>query len=795
MDGLSDLVLKAAVDPDGPAAEQLPFPDLFREAHRDTRSVLGRKVLLPNLTFYFFDQGTRLAAVYSGTAALSTPSWAVIDTGQPSIIKNQFLFNRATGTLARFLDQFQETRRLIRGAGKTSALWSLDLAGVPPLIDAFAPGRVWTSLQFIVRDAPLEQLAALGRHVATGGTGSYRPSALIPTHVRQTVYGPDVTEQSERALAQLAARVILRVNEAGEEQYDLISLIFPSLDRQFHVNPDYRNILAWMVQLDGWVGTVLAAVETSRRREETLVALLSDHGLDFDPLHLHYAVPITSWFREAAWGGHTNLSPTVENFAQDWRVPARGLDFASRINESRHSPYGTAVPHGEKGYYTAFLANEGNPRFDAYLRHSDLNRLHLLLLDTLRVRREPERLANLFPVFRSALRDLSPWAEEEVARFHEQIRAFEQYWSHLMARGDGYALDSADRIRQEIEAAGKVVRSLERVLKLPGEEEEAWTRWARAGFRIADFIPKGYLGIPNDVATLHEYIAGWQEPPGERWFGGPAPFRRVNYPELISELRAANPNSRGGHHPFDFFAAHLPVGSLDPAPARPLRQAIWLRFSQGRGQAVLLESADGLVQYMPIRPLDWRGPSYRIEPAADVDPLSYGALRFEWLTRHEWAEQTGSLTMAGVPMILTDMFRDNHRDFLLSPAHRERIAKQDGLDPDGHVRAVDRLFRQMVPDFRAWNHSGWNVNTRSHTPGGSHGGFTPLENRIVFALWGGGTFGLPRGRAIPGAHLSQDVVPTLLDLMGMLDGEGRAENFPGFAGHAIPIRDVDRPER
>lgn len=794
VDGLSALLLEAAIDPEGPASEQIPHPDLFREAHREMQGVFRREVLLPNIQRYFFEEGSRVENLFSGTVTLSTPAWAVIDTGQRTVIKNQFDFNRSTGRLGRFLDVGRDIRNiLVRDAGRTSSLWQLDLLGIPPLLDAFPADRTWASIHFLMRQVRREQLTSLGEYVLKAGEERTDLKRIARRHLSYTVFLPDMPDQTEAALARQGAEVVLQAGENEAEVYDLVSLLFPTLDRYFHVDPEYRNILSRMVKLDGRVGRILAAVEQSRRRDETLVALLSDHGLDFDPVYRNYAFPISRWMREKEWGGHNVLSPNIEEFAHSLAVPIRGMDFQSRVYESEHCPYGPAVPGGEKGYYTAFLANEGNPRFDAYLRNSDLNRLHLLLLEVRRFRRDETRLQRIFPVFQAAYADARSWLEEDLRRMKEAAAALAGHAENLVAREDGPSRDAATRLEADIDGYRGTIDCLTRLLAVP-EDWPSWQRWARKGFRIPDLIPKGYFGPPNRPDQLRAYIAGWKEAPEERWLNGPSGFQRIDYPALFTGFQATNASAYGNHFPFDFVARDLPVAEIQPDFDRPLQQAVWLKGSGDRGEALILESTEGELLYLPIRGLDPSGPVAMVEAAPEADPLGYEDLRARWLTPRQWAAFTGDRRPALVPVILAEIFRPNHEAFLDSPAWRRRV-EAAGVEAGPYREALRYRFDQRRPDLRVWAHPGWNVNTRSHTPGGTHGGFSPIENRTIFALWGGRAFDLARGRTLPGVHFTQDILPTLLHLMGMLDREGKviprpgsfADEFPLLPGHVIPF--------
>jgi hypothetical protein len=780
LDGVSWFVLEAAVNPSGPATDRLPYPEMFRDAHRQFQSILGKRVLLPNFQTYFFQEAVRTRTMYSGTLALSTPSWSMIDTGQPTIVKANSSFNRFSGRLSFYLDQVRESRNLLLGAGKTTALWQLDLLGVPILIDAFPPERSWTAIQPFYRQRPHDQLSNLGRHLVTRGQPGRNPFSLLYRHLKGTVHDLDYPEKNDEAVARLAARKVLEELE-GRERYDVINAAFFTIDHQIHLDADYRNILTWLIQVDSWVGEIMAAVHRSGRSRDTLAAIVSDHGLDFDPVNINYAFPINRWLRDPRFGAHNTLATLVENSAHALSTPIRGFDF-NRLYESQHSPYGNKAPGGEKGYATAFTANNGNPRFDAFLRNSDLNRLHMMLLDIRRLRRDPHRLEVIYPVFSEHLEAARNWLKADAARAEAASKALLHKAHTLEADPDPYSVDSARRLKEEAEEYRRILVGLNRLLSIPGERDE-WMKWARSRFKVSQLLPKGYMGPPNNLEQLRNYVSGWVQEENLRWIEGPAAFRTVDYPEVLAGFRAASPNAYGNPYPFAFFSTRLPLDQVNLQTDQPLRQVIWLKFSRGRGEALMAESESGDLMYQPIRPLAPAGSGYAVTPDPNSDPLDYTGLAGRWLTPRQWGLETESKEYSVVPVILADLFRENHEFFLDSPHLEERLSSLAPQRREEFLSALRFRFEQKTCDFRVWTNPGWNVNTNAHTPGGSHGAFNPLDVRTVFAVWGGSNFPLKRGSVVEGAYFTYDILPTLLNAMGRLDADG----------HVIPATGADPP--
>ena len=803
VDGLPGLLIEAALAPQSEAVLRLPFPERFREDYRATQTLLAREELLPNMKEYFVRQGVRAETIFTGTLPLSAPVWAQIDSGQPSIVKRNYHFNRSSGASGVFLNGlFDSAGKLIKGSGRTHALWELDLLGIPILPDAFPPERVWSSLQTLSRKRSAIQLGAMGKFLVRAGEREFRPGAVIHQHLSHLVAYPDHVERLDQSLSLTLAKWLKwRAEGDPSETLDFITALFVTLDHRFHLDSSYRSVLHLLVKLDDWFGEVMGAVEQTARRDRTLVAMASDHGMNLYPVHVNYGFPINPWLRRPEFGGHTVLSPEVEDSDHALTRPIPGVDFA-RVYESPASPYGEAAPFGSKGYFTAFAANMGNPRFDLFLRHSDLNRLHLLLLESFRLRNDAEKLDRVFEVFQPVFQRARPWLEADAYALRQAAEVFEAWSERHLAAGTPSARDAGSRLASESRLYRNQADILRRLLALP-VEEEGWRRFVRSGFEIDGVVPKGYFGPPNNLEELANYTVGWAKPATERWSqSSEGPFRTLNYPALIAGYRALNPDAYGNRYPFDLFVARIPPEDLTGWKGPPLRQALWLLASEDRGRAVLLEARDGTLWYAP---LENRGELETLDEAGAAgsrDPLGYPArLWARWLDPRRWVSETARLETSQIPVILADLFRPNYQDYLSSEGRAGVLMPLDGSGRREQLaRALRFRFRQATPDFRVWMRHGWNVNTMGQQPAGSHGGFLPLETQTVFMVWGGDELRLKRGRKLAGPYLTLDIAPTLMDAIGRLDpASGRvlpdpehpsAPDFPPFPGWIIPIRQL-----
>lgn len=791
IDGMPGLLLEAMLDPGSAAARRLPDPAMFQLAYRRACQATGREILLPNLTHYFSRQGIR-CEMRSSTLTLSGPSWAVIDTGQPGIVKTNSYFNRYSGLLRNYLDQFREVYGLALGQTKrTTALWQLDLLGIPVMADAFPPRRTWQSIQLYCRERPVEQIAEIAKVLAGAGEKTGNPLKILRNHLKAKVYSPDYQELSDQVMVNILAEKIRRTDPDGKPAYEFLSVLLTALDHQLHVDPDYHILMHWFTKIDGWLGKIMDAVLAGPASDRSLVVIVSDHGLDFDPGRTCYSLPVNGWLREPVLGGHTIFEPVVEDLHHAITVPVPGLDY-NRVMESLHSPYGKSVPYGEDGYWTAFADNSGNLRFDAFFRNSGLNELHLLLLEGKRLAGHPPGLRQVYSVFREVAGRNQTWIEEAIRQGEQCVHAYRRSIQSLTEKPDPENADAVKRFRREIEEMERVSRALRRLLET-GAGYHQFEEWCRSSLPVSTLIPKGYLGPVNTVAQLVRYTTGWEEGPEFRWREGGVPaFRRLNYPRQLTGFQASNASAYGNPHPFAMVAARdrnpVPV----TAPNRPWRQVVRLWFAPDGRCGELLEDEEGQLCYRPAGnggdPAPFAAVSSGSVPRPDQHTVAAEPpLANRWLEWRQWVLLADEYPEAMVPVILADLYRENFQPVL---DHNRRWLPGAGENPELDLTGSIRFhFEQQESDLRVWTSRGWNVNSNSHTPGGGHGGFSKLETQVVFALWGGAWFPLRRGGYLAGASTTLDVAPTLFSLLGMLDDQGRVQprEGTGWGETALPL--------
>lgn len=812
-DGLPPDLLAAVSFPErDDLMERLPYADYLRPAIAAYQRRTGRRLLLPNIRKYFFDEGVFVENMYSTTLTLSAAAWAVIDTGQPSVIKGHAAFSRDTCYFRSYLDGFRDALDAVRRQGeKNTVVWQLDQVGVSHLLDAYDPDRTWTGVQILRRIGNRELLLEAGRRWLDNGEDGF--GNIVRSHLSRLVTGIDYSEFNQEINAFMTARKILERDLSGAERHDYITPLFTLMDHQQHVDPHPRNLIHWLVKLDRVVGEAFESVEKSRRRDETVVALVSDHGSEIEPGKVAFSFPITRVFRTPQFGGHTVKTLLVESAWSALSTPIPGIDFP-RVYESDFSPYGEKQNprFGEGGYVTAVLDNFGNSRATVHLRNNDLNRLHLLLMRLREQPRDPARYGRLRQLFRETLDRTRQWLESDLRLFEDYHEASKDFASHLDDKADRYSRDVAWRLARETERDAPQLAALKRLLAIRFESDKGGLFFDdvfTAPFRIEDFIPKGYLGLANSVHQLSHYTVGldddlnWVETTVDPQ-GRPVP---MNYFEIMSNYRAANAPANGRRNPFDVIVKKVPAEQIRPAllshgflsGGERLRNVLWVKSTargnpRKGGEALIVEARDGRLKYLPVKDLEQGADSsFEFAEADDRDPLALlagdgfepvgGGPRLRWMRAfhplRQWLRATYMTEYANAVTMFVDIFNDPVPEFVDNPDFQKYLIYFSSEEmKQRYLRGLKRKHASLQPDLIVWAEELWNYNSKARTSGGTHAGLRPMVARTTFLAWGGDDTGVARGKTVSEPALTLDFVPTLLQAVGMLDSENRVIRDP-----------------
>jgi Type I phosphodiesterase / nucleotide pyrophosphatase len=743
------------------------------------------KSTLPWMDRVFAQGGTRIDNFFVRAISLSTPSWSLLDTGQHLQIHGNAEFDRYTGRVYDYMNFFPFYIGYARWQRvDMPGVEVLDEQKIPLLIDYFPYPAVYQAFQLYQRGVRWSTLkSALPQRFSRG----------VRELLDEWTIGFELTgvvqEQTEREL-------IAALSDPSIRYLDYFTGDF---DHTAHATSDVAPQRLALQRIDALIGRVWTAIQSSALGSQTVLAVVSDHGMNTEPGVYSQGYNILQFLGSRAGGAHhvvTNRYPLDE-------FKLRGLDpmVSEVVTPSAESLY---LKGEGNDYPTALLDPDGNERATVYLRNSALNTLHILLNQINRSETNASlRRAAIGGFFRIIDEHRDAW-QASLRELNEELsaldRAIEQQAVRVQAQPkkwtveqQGAGLDKAarrqtvqlDAWREEERAYSVYARALGKLLALDRDDFD------RNKHSIEELIPKRALGEPNSVYDLENYVAG---PAAAGLVVAPdgtldleRSFERVNYPPVLASLSVRNNvQAAVGSHPVDFLAMTIPKSAFAfSAELVSTEDAIWL-YANEEKQALILSRGDQL-RYVPVRALrqDAGG-------AVHFDPVTLAAgfpLRlFEdqnldvpapdrenwvssWHSDRDWFRATHRTAYSNGIVALHEQF--------LPP----RLAPHaDDADSALLARFNQRRRRLAEGDFMVFANNHWNFNVRNFNPGGNHGSFRRASTHAILLFAGGDDTGIPRHLEVQEPYDSLSFVPTLLDLMGM---QNDAAKLPGH-----PIQEV-----
>ena len=741
----------------------LPADLLDRYIDR-TDPATGR-YLLPWFRRVFVDRGAVVENFYVRGISLSAPSWSMLDTGRHLVIRGNAEFDRAYPRVYDYLNFFPFYIGYARShRADMPGVEVLDECGIPLLIDQFPVTARYEGMQLFQRGVHWDTLSAsLKSRVA-------RPvRELIDEWQTGFDFGGALMQQQERELiAKLADPSILYLDYYTGD-----------FDHTAHLTSDPSAQMNEVRRVDATLGRIWTAIGAGPLADETVLALVSDHGMNSTPGVYSQGYDLVRFFNSSRGGGHhviTNRHPRDQ-------YKLAGLDpFVSYVRTpSEESTYLA----DEKDYPTALLDLDGNERASVQLRNSDLNEIQILLEQLSNADLSaPLRNAIAAQVMRVIDRNREAWSatasqlREELGALHatmdrerKAVAAEDRHWTkedHLNGRKletdrREAAIDSQERDER---GYSEYLASLDRLLGLKAAD------LARPHIKIEPFIPKGVMGDRNSVGQLQRYIAGptTMTLTSDGTFDEDKSFLRVNYFAALTGVRVRNSVEReSGPAPVDFVSARVPADSLRGSLAEAdLPEFAVFLYCDPADEALLLAQHRGgelWLRYMPVTQAsqdamgnlhfvaaDWK-PGLPLKMFEDPD-LQVAGERVPWLSawhsERDWFTAIHRTRYSNAVIGLDEYFR---------PWKPEASAKGDAL----LQRFRERVRRSTEPDMLVLANSGWNFNVRSFNPGGNHGSFFRISTHSVLMFAGAN---VPPGLKIEQPYDSLNFVPTVLQLLG-----------------------------
>ncbi len=749
-------------------------PELVLEKELARTDPVSHKSSLPWISRVFEQGGTRLENFYVRAISLSAPSWSLLDTGQHLEIRGNAEFDRYTGHVYDYLNFFPfYFGYALSHKVDMPGVEVLDNLGIPLLVDRFPAPASYQGFQLFQRGVRWKTL----QH-SLQNRFSHSLRELLDEWMIGFEVGASIEDQTEREL----------IAKLDDPQVRYLDYFTGDYDHIAHSTPDPVSQRLALGRIDALIGRIWTAIEASPLAAQTVLIVVSDHGMNTQPGVYSQGYDLVHFFNSLEGGGHhvmTDRHPLTE-------YKLKGLDpFVSEVvTPSDASSYLKGVANQ---YPTALLDLDGNERASVYLRNSDLNTLQILLQEARRSEVQPAvRSAAVQAFFTILNRHRSEW-ESNLSQLHEELgaigRAVEvervqvqsqpKKWSaeerdvglDKIARRHAVELES---LREQQRSYSDYANSVSKLLALAPADFD------KVPMKSPDLIPKRAMGDANSVYDLENYVTG-PGPVGLVLDGGGSldfarSFQRVNYFPLLASLAVRNNVQPGvGPHPVDFIAMRVAKTNLALPPDQiPGEDAIWLYADEER-QALILprHNRDGQLQlrYLPVRDLrqDSGGSiHFELVPLTSGFPLRMledpdlavpEADRPEWL--NSWHSELEWLHA---------VHRTKYSDGIL--ALHEQFLREDGSSDSSTDALLLQKFKRRErrlaePDFLVFANDHWNFNVRGFNPGGNHGSFLRMSARSVLMFAGGGETGIPRHLRLEEPYDSLSFAPTILELMGL----------------------------
>ena len=658
---------------------------------------------LPWIRHVFIERGAWVRNFYVRGISLSAPSWSMLDTGQHMVIRGNAEFDRFIPRNYDYLNFFPFYVGYARSRRTDMpGVEVLDQAGIPLLSDGFPRDRRYQGMQLYQRGVHWETLA-----------DSLRGKVAQPVKnlIDEWQTGFDMSEGIER---QQERELILALADPKILYLDYYT---GDVDHTLHLTNDPASQLNTLKRLDATIGRIWTAIEAGKTAPETVMVLISDHGMNSTPEVYSQGYNLVHFFNSAAGGGHHVIS--TRHPLGEYRL--RGLDpfVSSVVTPSEDSFY----LRDRKDWATAMLDLDGNERASIQLRNSDLNEIQILL------QRLPQSGDAILKVVD---RNRAQWSRT-VGELTEELSALRRAIDKQEGRPEGKSEDARRQMailktwRKDEHGYADYVRAIQRLLDL----KPADLLTARPPLEL----PKGVLGESNSISQLQNYVVG--------------PTQRVNYFQALSDIRVRNvvqPNL--GAKPIDFIAARAKDG-------------IFLYGDSGHTALIQSRLQDGALclRYVPT---DW-APGFPLHLFEDPDLQVPGDRKTwlnDWHSEREWFEAIHRTRYSNALIGLAEYFAGWE-----PPAVPTVFQIADKRDWPVLRRFAMRLRRVVEPDMLVLAADHWNLDVRGFNPGGNHGSFFRISTHSVLMAAGGG---VPAGMRIETPYDSLSFVPTVLALMDRL---------------------------
>ncbi len=703
---------------------------------------------LPWISHVFVERGARVRNFYVRGISLSAPSWSMLDTGQDMVIRGNAEFDRMTGHVYDYLNFFPFYVGYARNRRTDMpGVEVLDEAGIPLLIDHFRPDQRYQGMQLYQRGVRWETLAGTLRSTVA------RPlKDLIDEWQTGLDMSAGIETQQEREL----------IAALQDPRIVYLDYFTGDVDHTAHLTNDPASQMSALKRVDITVGHIWNAIQASPLASSTVLAMVSDHGMNSVAGVYSQGYDLVRYFNSAVGGGHHVVS--TRHPLSEYKL--RGLDpfVSSVITPSADSFYLA----DEKDWPTALLDLDGNERANIQLRNSDWNELQILSRQLGRGELGAERKRAVREgIIRIIDRNRDAWAAT-AAELDEELPALQRAIAALQQLPPGTKevthrrLATLETWQKDATGYGDYLQTLKHLLALKAADLQ--------NARVQ--LPKAIMGPANSLTQLANYAVGPAD--GGLVFNAEGSldldrsFSRRNYFEALAAIRVRNVvQTELGAKPVDFLAARTPDG-------------VYLYGDAQHGAVISSRMRDGRLwlRYQPVcdlqfTPAEW-SEGFPLHLYEDPDLRVTGdraAWLSDWHSETDWMEAIHRTRYSNGLVGLHEFFAP------WNPTSEPPIFNVSGGEAGAKdapllLRFATRLRHVTEPDLLVLARDHWNFNVRGFNPGGNHGSFFRISTHSVFMAAGGK---VPAGLSIDRPYDSLSFTPTMLSLMGML----RESAFPG----------------
>ena len=335
--------------------------DLLYRMMREKDTATG-KSRLPWFSHVFAENGVIFENFYTRGISLSAPSWSMLDTGHHLIIRGNVEYDRFTGHVYDYLNFFPFYLGYARSRNvDMPGVEVLDRAGIGLLSDSFSYAQRFESFQLFQRGVRWSTL----QHVL-----QRRLSAKVLLPMLESAGTPPLDEllghQMEKELKQ-------SLNDAEIFYLDFYN---GDLDHEGHATNNPAALRDDLRRLDALAGRMWTAIQASALARETLFVVVSDHGMNNVPGIFSQSFSLPDVLNSPEGGAHHVI--TNRHQLSDFKLT--GLNpLVQRVTTPSTASF---YLKGEAAHYpTAWLDLDGNERAAVHLRYSDLNKIHIMLLE------------------------------------------------------------------------------------------------------------------------------------------------------------------------------------------------------------------------------------------------------------------------------------------------------------------------------------------------------------------------------------------------------------------------------